>query len=73
MGKAPDQRFDARSGFKLHGPDTQIERRIAEHCDSFGINPADAVKLFLISKPVRYGRVVRAERASSVKQNASAR
>jgi dTDP-rhamnose C3-O-methyltransferase len=49
MGKAPDQRdqrFDVRSGFRLHGPDAQIERRIAEHCDSFGINAADAVKLF---------------------------
>jgi Macrocin-O-methyltransferase (TylF) len=46
MGNQPDPSFDARSGFKLSGPDAQIERRIVEHCDSFGINPTDAVKLF---------------------------
>jgi hypothetical protein len=46
MEKAPDARLDERSGVKLYGPDEQIERQLSEHCDSFGINPIDAIKLF---------------------------
>jgi hypothetical protein len=46
MEKASDTRLDERSGVKLYGPDEQIEHRLSEHCDSFGINPIDAVKLF---------------------------
>ena len=46
MGDAPETRFDERSGAKFYGSDAQIERRIAEHCDRFGVNPTDAIKLF---------------------------
>src|ERR1700743_1805860 len=46
MEKGADTHLDERSGTKRYGPDEQIERRIAEHGDSFGINPTDAVKLF---------------------------
>jgi dTDP-rhamnose C3-O-methyltransferase len=46
MVNAPDGRLDESSGAKLYSPDVEIERRIAGHCDSFGINSVDAVKLF---------------------------
>jgi Macrocin-O-methyltransferase (TylF) len=46
MENAPEARLDEASGSKLYSPDAEIERRIAEHCDSFGIGAADAVKLF---------------------------
>lgn len=46
MEKVSDARLDERSGTKRYGPDEQIERQLTEHCDSFGINPIDAVKLF---------------------------
>ena len=46
MGDAPETRFDERSGAKFYSSDAQIESKIAEHCDRFGVNPTDAIKLF---------------------------
>lgn len=43
-----DVTFDKGSGFKTYSPDAKIEAAIAEHCQKFGITPADAVKLFPI-------------------------
>lgn len=33
-------------GFKKTGPDSELEERIAAHCERFGISPLEAVQLF---------------------------
>ncbi len=40
--------FDASSGFKKQGLDTQIETALADHCRAFAIEPIDAVKHFTV-------------------------
>lgn len=42
-GKTGERAFD---GFKKTGLDSQIEDRLAEHCDRFDIDPLTAVQLF---------------------------
>jgi hypothetical protein len=40
--------FDAKSGFKQQGLDSQIDALVAEHCRNYGIEPLDAVKHFAV-------------------------
>src|SRR5262245_37640187 len=43
-----DPKLDLSDGFKKSATDSEIETRIAQHCENYGIDPLTAVKNFAV-------------------------